>query len=71
MNVDLRRTGTISSFTCCASFATGSLISFISGFFHDGTARPLAVMIFLLILASAAALYGLAKPLTPAPAIAE
>ena len=64
MNVDVRRTGTISSVTGAASFATGSLISSFVGFLHDGTARPLAVLILVLILASAAALYGLARPMT-------
>ena len=64
MNVDVRRTGTISSVTGAASFATGSLISSFAGFLHDGTARPLAVLILVLILASAAALYGLARPMT-------
>ena len=63
MNVDVRRTGTISSLTGAASFSMGALISSFAGYLHDGTARPLAVLIMAMILLSAAFLYGLAKPL--------
>jgi DHA1 family bicyclomycin/chloramphenicol resistance-like MFS transporter len=62
MNVDLKRTGTISSIVGGASFALGALVSSVAGYLHDGTARPLAVLILVMILASSAALYGLAKP---------
>lgn len=63
MNVDVRRTGSISSLTGAASFTMGTLVSSAAGFLHDGTARPLAGLILFMILASSAALYGLAKPL--------
>jgi len=62
MNVDLKRTGTISSIVGGASFAMGTLVSSAAGYLHDGTARPLAGLILFMILASSAALYGLAKP---------
>jgi DHA1 family bicyclomycin/chloramphenicol resistance-like MFS transporter len=68
MNVDPARAGSISSITGFSSFAMGSLVSALGGFLHDGTARPLAAMVLVMILASAAALYGLAKPVTPAHA---
>ena len=67
MNVDPGRAGAISSITGSATFAVGAVISALAGFLQDGTARPLAGLILVMILASSAALYGLAKP-TPAHA---
>ena len=64
MNVDPSRAGTISSITGFSSFAMGAAISALGGFLHDGTARPLAGVVLVMILASAAALYALAKPVT-------
>jgi MFS transporter, DHA1 family, multidrug resistance protein len=63
MNVDPARAGSISSITGGATFAMGTAVSAISGFLHDGTARPLALLVLVMILASSAALYGLAKPM--------
>jgi DHA1 family bicyclomycin/chloramphenicol resistance-like MFS transporter len=63
MNVDAARAGSISSITGSLTFAMGTAVSSIAGYLHDGTARPLAGIILLMILASSAALYGLAKPL--------
>jgi DHA1 family bicyclomycin/chloramphenicol resistance-like MFS transporter len=62
MNVDPARAGSISSITGGATFAVGSVISALAGYLHDGTARPLAALILVMIVASSAALYGLAKP---------
>jgi DHA1 family bicyclomycin/chloramphenicol resistance-like MFS transporter len=62
MNVDPARAGSISSITGGSTFAVGSAISALAGFLHDGTARPLAALILTMIVASSAALYGLAKP---------
>jgi DHA1 family bicyclomycin/chloramphenicol resistance-like MFS transporter len=62
MNVDPTRTGTISSIVGGATFAVGALISSLAGLLHVGGARPLAALILFMILASSAALYGLAKP---------
>jgi DHA1 family bicyclomycin/chloramphenicol resistance-like MFS transporter len=69
MNVDPARAGSISSITGASTFAMGTAVSAIAGFLHDGTARPLSLLILAMILASSAALYGLAKPNT-APAAA-
>jgi len=69
MNVDPGRAGAISAVTGCATFITGAVISAIGGYLHDGTARPMAGLIMLLILASSAALYGLAKPSTAHAAV--
>jgi DHA1 family bicyclomycin/chloramphenicol resistance-like MFS transporter len=62
MNVDPARAGSISSITGASTFAMGALVSSVAGYLHDGTARPLAVLILVMIVASAAALYGLARP---------
>ena len=62
MNVDPTRAGSISSITGATTFAMGAIVSSVSGFLHDGTSRPLAGLILALIIASSAALYGLAKP---------
>ena len=64
MNVDPARAGAISSITGASTFAMGTAVSAIAGFLHDGTARPLALLILAMIVASSAALYGLAKPTT-------
>jgi len=62
MNVDPTRAGSISSITGASTFAMGTVIATVGGYMHDGTARPLAVLILVMILASSAALYGLARP---------
>lgn len=62
MNVDPARAGSISSIVGGSTFAMGTLVSSAAGYLHDGTARPLAGLVLALILASSAALYGLAKP---------
>jgi DHA1 family bicyclomycin/chloramphenicol resistance-like MFS transporter len=62
MNVDPARAGAISSITGSTTFAMGTAVSAVAGYLHDGTARPLAVLVLVMILASSAALYGLAKP---------
>jgi MFS transporter, DHA1 family, multidrug resistance protein len=64
MNVDPARAGAISSITGSTTFAMGTAVSAVAGFLHDGTARPLSLLILTMILASSAALYGLAKPTT-------
>jgi DHA1 family bicyclomycin/chloramphenicol resistance-like MFS transporter len=63
LNVDPTRTGAASSLVGATAFATGALISSLSGYLNDGTVRPLATMELVLILLSSAALYGVAKPL--------
>jgi hypothetical protein len=45
-----------------ASFGAGALISGLTAVFADGTPRPMAAVILGSILASSAALYGLAQP---------
>ena len=62
MNVDPARAGAISSIVGASTFAMGTVVSGVAGYLHDGTARPLAGLILAMILASSAALYGLARP---------
>jgi DHA1 family bicyclomycin/chloramphenicol resistance-like MFS transporter len=69
MNVDPGRAGSISSIVGGSTFAMGAVVSGMAGYLHDGTARPLAGLVLAMILASSAALYGLAKP-TPAHGLA-
>jgi DHA1 family bicyclomycin/chloramphenicol resistance-like MFS transporter len=63
MNVDPARAGSISSIVGASTFGVGTVISTVSGYLHDGTPRPLALLILPMIVASSVALYGLAKPL--------
>jgi DHA1 family bicyclomycin/chloramphenicol resistance-like MFS transporter len=63
LNVDPARAGAISSLMGGAMFGAGAVASVATGVFHDGTARPMALIIVTAVLASSAALYGLAKPL--------
>lgn len=62
LSVDLARTGAISSLMGAATFAVGAMMTVLVGATHDGTAKPLAIIILVAILLSSAALYGLARP---------
>jgi DHA1 family bicyclomycin/chloramphenicol resistance-like MFS transporter len=64
LNVDPTRAGSISALMGGASFASAALVSALTGVLHDGTARPMAAVILIAILASAAALYGVARPMS-------
>jgi DHA1 family bicyclomycin/chloramphenicol resistance-like MFS transporter len=60
LNVDPRRAGSISALMGSASFATGALASALTGALGDGSARPVAVTMFLAMTGSALALRTLA-----------
>jgi DHA1 family bicyclomycin/chloramphenicol resistance-like MFS transporter len=62
MSIDPHRAGSISAVMGGASFGAGALISSLTAVFADGTPRPMAAVILGAILASSAALYGLAQP---------
>ena len=64
LNVDPTRAGSISALMGGASFASAALVSALTGVLHDGTARPMAAVILIATLASAAALYGVARPMS-------
>ncbi|MCA6315758.1 MAG: Bcr/CflA family drug resistance efflux transporter, partial [Phenylobacterium sp.] len=55
-----RRAGSISALMGSASFAAGALASALTGALGDGSARPVAVTMFLAMTGSALALRTLA-----------
>ena len=60
LNIDPRRAGSISALMGSASFAAGALASALTGALGDGSARPVAVTMFLAMSGSALALRTLA-----------
>jgi DHA1 family bicyclomycin/chloramphenicol resistance-like MFS transporter len=62
LNVDPRRAGSISALMGAFSFATGAAAAGIASLLHDGTARPMAVVMLIAMLGSALALRILALP---------
>ena len=62
LNVDPRRAGSVSALMGGASFGVGALAASLSGAFHDGTPRPMAVVMALAVIGSALALRTLALP---------
>jgi DHA1 family bicyclomycin/chloramphenicol resistance-like MFS transporter len=60
LNVDPLRAGSTSALLGAVSFATGAVASTISGLLHDGTARPMAMIMFAAMVGSALALRLLA-----------
>jgi len=62
LNVDPLRAGSISALLGGVSFGAGALVAGLTGALQDGTARPMAAVILISILASSAALYGVARP---------
>ena len=67
LNIDPRRAGAISSLLGGATFGCGAIVSVITGLFHDGTPRPLAIIILVCMLASTASLFGVARPTSARP----
>ena len=62
LSVDPLRSGATSALLGAASFAAGALTSSLAGAFHDGTARPMALVMLASLLGSAVALRTLALP---------
>lgn len=66
LNVDALRAGSISAMMGGASFGAGAaasgLTTLLATAWPNGGARPMAAVILIAILASSAALYGLARP---------
>jgi DHA1 family bicyclomycin/chloramphenicol resistance-like MFS transporter len=62
LNVDVRRAGSVSALMGGASFGVGALAATLSGAFHDGTPRPMAIVMALAVIGSALALRTLALP---------
>jgi DHA1 family bicyclomycin/chloramphenicol resistance-like MFS transporter len=65
LNVDPRRAGSISALLGGLSFGTGALASSLGGLLHDGTPRPMALVMLAALAGSAAALRFLALPRRP------
>jgi DHA1 family bicyclomycin/chloramphenicol resistance-like MFS transporter len=62
LNVDPRRAGAISALMGGLSFGAGALASAAAGVLHDGTPRPMALVMFVAIAGSMACLHLLALP---------
>ena len=62
LSVDPRRAGSISALLGGLSFGVGALASGLAGAFHDGTPRPMALVMLLSLAGSAAALRFMALP---------
>ena len=62
LNVDPLRAGSVSALLGAFSFATGAAASSLAAAFHDGTGRPMAVVMALAVSGSALALHMLALP---------
>jgi DHA1 family bicyclomycin/chloramphenicol resistance-like MFS transporter len=56
LNVDPRRAGSISALQGGLGFATGAVASWAAGVLHDGTARPMALVMLASLVGSALAL---------------
>jgi DHA1 family bicyclomycin/chloramphenicol resistance-like MFS transporter len=68
LNVDPRRAGAISAVMGAVSFGAGALASAAAGVLHDGTPRPMAVVMMVALVGSALCLHLLALPKNaPAP----
>lgn len=65
LNVDPRRSGSISALMGALSFGTGALASTFAGTLHDGTPRPMAVIMLVALAGSALVLHRLALPKRP------
>ena len=62
LNVDPRRAGSISALMGGGSFGVGAIAAAGAGMLHDGTVRPMAVLMFLSLAGSALATHFLALP---------
>jgi DHA1 family bicyclomycin/chloramphenicol resistance-like MFS transporter len=62
LNVDPRRAGSISALLGSLSFAAGAFTAWAAGALQDGTPRPMAIVMLLALVGSAAAVHTLALP---------
>lgn len=67
LNVDPLRAGSTSALMGAVSFATGAAASSLAGLLHDGSARPMAMIMFGSMIGAALALRFLALRPEPAP----
>jgi DHA1 family bicyclomycin/chloramphenicol resistance-like MFS transporter len=62
LSVDPLRAGAISALMGTVSFGAGALASLLGGVLHDGTPRPIAAVMLVALIGSAAFLHGMALP---------
>lgn len=62
LNIDPRRAGSISAMLGGVAFGTGALASALAGVLHDGTPRPMALVMMAALVGSALSLRLLAFP---------
>ena len=62
LDVDPLRAGATSALIGSVAFATGALAATVAGMFHDGTPRPMAIVMGTALAGAALALHGLALP---------
>lgn len=62
LSVDPGRAGSTSALMGGAAFTAGALASWAGGLLHDGSARPVAAVMFACLVGSSLAIFGLAVP---------
>jgi DHA1 family bicyclomycin/chloramphenicol resistance-like MFS transporter len=62
LSVDPLRAGAISALMGTVSFGAGALASLLGGVLHDGTPKPIAAVMLVALIGSAAFLHGMALP---------
>ena len=62
LSVDPKRAGSTSALMGAASFGSGAIAAWISGLLHDGTARPMAGVMFACLIGSSLAIFLIALP---------
>ncbi|MFZ0266227.1 multidrug effflux MFS transporter [Caulobacter sp.] len=62
LSVDPSRAGSTSALMGGASFGAGALASWVGGLLHDGTAKPVAAVMFACLVGSSLAIFLLAVP---------
>ncbi len=62
LSIDPLRAGSTSALMGAASFGSGAIASWISSVLHDGTARPMAGVMFVCLIGSSLAIFLIALP---------
>ncbi len=62
LSVDPKRAGSTSALMGAASFGSGAIAAWVSGLLHDGTARPMAGVMFACLIGSSLAIFLIALP---------
>jgi DHA1 family bicyclomycin/chloramphenicol resistance-like MFS transporter len=62
LSIDPLRAGSVAAMLGGSAFGVGAVSSALAGMMHDGSAKPMALIILVSVFGSAWALYGLALP---------